>query len=310
MLNFPHTTLVVLAAGVVFSLAETTAQETNRSERAAVVFDSNRDGEGGIFVMDSNGGNVRRVVLTPAGKTSGFPDWSPDRRKIAFASDRDGPMEIYVVNVDGTHIQRLTHSMTGVGNINPDWSPDGSKIAFAVQSPPGRSGKIHVMNADGSGQHPLTPGELRAGFPAWSPDGKKLAFASFQTFAIYVMNADGSEARPITHAPPGAANVATNAPAWSPDGKKILFDTTWGGDWDIWVIDADGSNQRQLTRIGANTARAAWSRDGKRIAFHSTRDRPTGNDFTDFEIYAMDADGSQVRRLTSNTAFDAHPDWR
>ncbi len=77
------------------------------------------------------------------------------------------------------------------------------------------------------------------------------------------------------------------------------------------MIDADGSNQRQLTRIGgANTARATWSRDGSSIAFHSTRDRPTGNDFTDFEIYVMNADGSQVRRLTSNMMFDGHPDWR
>lgn len=309
MFNLRHTLLVVLALGAVLIVPATTAQEANRSERDAIVFDSNRDGEAGIFVMDSNGANVRRVVLAPSGRMSGFPDWSPDRERIAFASDRDGPMEIYVVNVDGTNIQRLTHSPTEIANLLPDWSPDGSKIA-AVQSPLGSSREIHVMNVDGSNDNPVTPTMLRAGFPAWSPDGTKLAFASYQTFNIYVMNADGSEALPITHAPPGAANVPTNAPAWSPDGKRIMFDTRWGGDWDIWLIDADGSNQRQLTRVGANTARAAWSPDGKSIVFHSTRDRPTGNGFTDSEIYAMDADGSQVRRLTSNGASDGHPDWR
>jgi TolB protein len=276
-----------------------------------IVFDSNRDGQDGIFVMDAEGANVTRIVLTPVGRMSGFPDWSPDGKKIAFASNRDGPTEIYVVNLDGTDLQRLTRSMPGVESISPDWSPDGGRIAFVVQSLPGELQEIHVMNADGSQRHSVTAGELRASFPAWSPDGQRIAFSSRQTRALYVMNADGSEARPITHRPlEGAANAVPNAPAWSPDGKRIIFDGRWGGDWDIWTIDADGANQRQLTQVGADTARAAWSPDGKRIAFHSTRDRPTGKQPADYEIYVMDADGSNVRRLTSNSAFDAHPDWR
>jgi len=121
------------------------------------------------------------------------------------------------------------------------------------------------------------------------------------------MDSDGSDARPITHS--HGQGVVYNAPAWSPDGKRIVFDSRRGGDWDIFVMDADGSNERQLTRSEGVNSRPAWSRDGKRIAFHSTRDRPTGNERMDFEVYVMDADGSHVRRLTSNTAFDGHPDW-
>ena len=192
-------------------------------------------------------------------------------------------------------------------NDSPDWSPDGRQIAF--RSGPYGADHIAVMNADGSDRRALTP-PTGTSFPAWSPDGLKLAFARTEIGKrdIYVMNADGSDARAITQSAGRAQQLG--GVAWSPDGTRILFDTRWGGDWDLWVVNADGSGQRQLTRVGADTARAAWSPDGKRIAFHSTRDKPTGSQIMDYEIYVMDADGSNIRRLTFNKAFDAHPDWR
>jgi TolB protein len=296
MFGFVRNAMVAVIVSVVLG-----AQQIRPAESDAIVFDSERDGQAGIFVMDADGNKVRRVLLTPSGKDS------------AFASNRDGLWDIYVIRADGTALRRLTQTTVANGgdepeNDSPDWSPDGKQIAFRS----GLYGAAHidVMNADGSNRRALTPPELRASFPAWSPDGLKLAFACNQVGKrdIYVMNADGSEARPITHSPAPARTV--NGVAWSPDGKRILFDSRWGGDWDIWVVNADGSDQRQLTRVGADTARAAWSPDGKRIAFHSTRDRPTGNQNMDYEIYVMDSDGSNVRRLTSNKAFDAHPDWR
>ena len=245
-------------------------------------------------------------------RKAGFPIGRPDRREIAFASDRDGLSEIYIIGADGTGLRRLTHTTVANSgdepeNDSPDWSPDGRRIAF--RSGPYGADHIDVIEVDGSDRRRLTP-PTGASFPAWSPDGLTLAFARTEIGKrdIYLMNADGSNPRVITQSNGRAQRLG--GVAWSPDGKHILFDTRWGGDWDLWVVNADGSDQRQLTRAGADTARAAWSPDGKRIVFHSTRDRPTANQLMNYEIYVMDADGANIRRLTSNKAFDAHPDWR
>jgi dipeptidyl aminopeptidase/acylaminoacyl peptidase len=91
-------------------------------------------------------------------------------------------------------------------------------------------------------------------------------------------------------------------PDWSPDGSKIAFISDRDGDYEIYVIDADGTNVTQLTRNTAWDRGPDWSPDGSKIAFHSDRD-------SDFEIYVMDADGTNVTQLTRNTAWDRGPDW-
>ena len=92
-------------------------------------------------------------------------------------------------------------------------------------------------------------------------------------------------------------------PSWSPDGSQIAFDSDRDGNWEIYVMDADGSNPTNLTNNAADDQRPAWSPDGSKIAFHSNRD---GN--LD-EIYVMDADGSNPIRLTNNTDNDHCPSW-
>lgn len=116
------------------------------------------------------------------------------------------------------------------------WSPDGSRIAFVR----GKSrNDIYVVNADGSGQARLAAGEN----PAWSPDGERITFEqkSFSGYTsgytyIYVMNYDGS-----------GLTVLANGydPAWSPDGNRIAFSR--GGE--IYVMNADGSQEKRLTKV-------------------------------------------------------------
>ncbi|MBN1680701.1 MAG: PD40 domain-containing protein [Anaerolineae bacterium] len=85
-------------------------------------------------------------------------------------------------------------------------------------------------------------------------------------------------------------------------GGHIAFGSDRDGDWDIYVMNPDGSNVRQLTLNTDDDFRPAWSPDGRQIAFHSDRDG-------DYEIYVMNADGSNVRQLTFNTAADVHAAW-
>jgi Tol biopolymer transport system component len=110
------------------------------------------------------------------------------------------------------------------------------------------------------------------------------------------MNADGSNRTPLTNA------GFYEDPVWSPDGTKITFYSYRYDNFDVYVMNANGSNQVRLTNHPAFDAGADWSPDGTRLVFQSERDGNT-------EIYVMNADGSNQARLTTNTVFDAGPAW-
>ena len=113
-----------------------------------IAFMSQRDRNDGIYVMNADGSDQRKVLDSEDGF---WPVWSPDGQQIAFMSRRDGNSEIYVMNADGSDQQNLTRHAASDGS--PAWSPDGQRIAFTSRG----SGvsEIHVMNADGSGRRNL-----------------------------------------------------------------------------------------------------------------------------------------------------------
>ena len=241
-----------------------------------------------VYVMNADGSGKARLTSDPSGE--GGLAWSPDGQKIAFArGGAGGNSEIYVMNVDGSEQRRLTSEAWG-GELA--WSPRGNKIAFVSR----RDGnaEIYLMNADGSGLRRLTRNTVGDRNPVWSPDGRRIAFEN--NWQVNVMNADGSRQRRLTRN--GGRNFV---PAWSPDGQQIAFERRLGrkkygpcngcgraSTFEIWVMNADGSGQRRLTKQGAQPG---WSPDGQEIGFMSERG---GNP----EIYVMNADGSQQRNLT------------
>ena len=238
-----------------------------------IAFDSDRDGNSEIYVMNADGSGVTR--LTDNDAIDSFPTWSPDGRRIAFSSTRDGSFEVYVMNADGSGVTRLTDN--DARDWSPAWSPDGRHIAF--ESTRDGNSEIYVMNADGSGVTRLTYNGAADGTPAWSPDGRRIAFASGGrgNSEIYVMDASG-----VIRLTDNDASDVT--PAWSPDGLRIAFASEREGNLEIYVMNADGSGVTRLTYNGANGLFPDWSPDGRRIAFHSNRDGR-------MDIYVMNAAG-------------------
>jgi Tol biopolymer transport system component len=201
---------------------------------------------------------------------------------------------------------------------HPSWSPDGRTIAFTVFRWPDGAAELFLMNADGSRQRTLkAAGQTWGQTLAWSPDGRKLAFVrerDRRNDDVYIINADGSAQRRLARGVRRTVNVTPGpAPAWSPDGRRIAFvsdrdDGTFAytrdsrDGADVYVMNADGSRQRRLTRNAFYDGAPTWSPDGQRIAFVSTRD---GNQ----EIYVMNADGSGQWNLTQGPGGGSSPAW-
>jgi len=286
-------------------------------ERFRIVFESHRDGNGEIYVMDTDGRHPKNLTNSPEWE-DGFPVCSPDGSKILFGSNRDfnkyGDGGSYVMNADGSN-PRLIH----IGGGFPRWSSDGSKIVYTDDNP----GEIYVMDADGSNPKNLTNNPAHDCSPCWSPNGGKIAFHSNRdgNFDIHVVDADGSNTMNLTEHP---ANDFW--PIWSPDSSKIAFDSNRDGNLEIYVMNADGSNVIRLTNSPEDDCVSEWSPDGRKIAFDSVRDwwkekihwrerrRRFGKVGVMFprdmrEIYVMDADGSNQIRLTHNRVMDRRPSW-
>ncbi len=142
--------------------------------------------------------------------------------------------------------------------------------------------------------------------PVWSPDGSRVAFWSNRDGSkeIYLMDAGGSNVKRLTN------NLSDDVnPAWSPDGSKILFESERDGNREIYVMDADGGNQVRLTRHDAVDSTGAWSPDGSQIAFASNRDTGLPYNPYNMDIYVMNADGSNVKRIVDDPEYDVGPQW-
>jgi len=218
------------------------------------------------------------------------------------------------MNADGSNIKRITFDGPECDDIYPAWSPDGTQIAFSREIWGKKdtwnivSNGIYVMDSDGANMKRLTESFDRS--PDWSPDGKKIAYylANWNgPGQIWVMNADGGNRKMIYD--------WGYFPDWSPDGTKIVFSSerfAWqagqGITCDICVMDIDGLNVKVLTEPGpSGEFYPRWSPDGKKIVFSSDRDCLNNHNYS---IYIMNADGSDIQRITTNTTgWDKHPDW-
>jgi len=286
------------------------AQAAFPGENGRVAFTAFAGDRQDIFTIGSDGLDLRNLTNDPNTDTDAA--YSPDGSRIVFSSLRDGDAEIYTVAVNGTGVTQLT---TTGGNVDPSFSPEG-RIVFTNF----RDGNadIFVMNGDGSGQTRLTDNADIDSEPVFSPDGSKIAFQSFRDHAdppapeIYIMDADGTNETRLTFSPldaEGNANPTTvgNAdPDFSPDGSRIAFVSRRDNNNEIYTMNVDGSDQRNLTKSAPVDLEPVYSPDGSRIAFRSnnrTEDRVQ-------QIFTIDAgDGSDIVQLTNDPGTKILDDW-
>jgi TolB protein len=184
-------------------------------------------------------------------------------------------------------------------DTSPAWSPDGARIAFASNRD-GITG-IYVMDVSGSDLHRVTASDESGLLPAWSPDGTRIAYTAVRQGGIgdiAVIDLNQPDQPPINLT---NSDAFDSEATWSPDGSTIAFRSDADGSEDIWIMNADGSNPRNLTNSPETTETApAWSPDGTRLAYAAK---------TGFQIrlYVVDlaADGA-ITQLT-DFRFD---NWR
>jgi TolB protein len=215
----------------------------------SIVYTSYRSGLPDIFVSHIYAGTMD--VLTKNSGNNFVPQFSPDGTRIAFISTRDGNSEIYVMNRDGSNVQRLTNNPAI--DATTTWSPTGAQIAFTSE----RTGtpQVYIMNVDGSGLRRVSF-ETYADRATWSPPPlNEIAFSARTGpgFDIKILNIASGETRQITF-----GEGTNESPAWAPNGRHLAFMSTRQGRSQVFTVDRDGRNLRQITRDGNNTT-PHWS---------------------------------------------------
>ena len=268
-------------------------------------------------VASAQGPQVTRLTNI----VNAYPHPSPDGRRVVFQSDRTGAPQIHVMDADGGNVQQLTDEPKGAET--PKWSPDGTLILYASYLGEDNN-DVFVMNADGTGKRQLTDGPGYDGHASWSADGERIIFNSDRTspdltvpwnqrwHEIFSMRADGSDVSQHTH----NQTICTYS-GFSPDQQRIVYRKVTDGpamSWDltlgernseIFVSQADGTGEMNISNNAAFDGWPVWSPDGTLIAFASNRAGPANVG----QLYVMTPDGLDLRRITTGPQGYAQPAW-
>ena len=281
--------------------------------------------------------NIRR--LTNGGENA-EAYFSHDGRWLTFQSTRDGRTcdQQYVMRTDGSGVRRISN---GAGKTTCGYFFNGDRQLFFASThahgaacPPRPDPSqgyvwgldkfdIYTIDRDGTTLRRLTHNDVYTAEGTLSPDGRTIVFTSLKDgdLDIYTMNVDGSNVRRLTTTP-----GYDGGPFFSPDGKRIVYrayhptDTTElrtyqnllrqelvrPNKMEIWVMNADGSDQHQVTSLGGANFAPFFTPDGRRIIFSSNYKNPRSRNF---DLYLVNADGTGLEQVTTNPDFDGFPQF-
>ncbi len=199
-----------------------------------------------LYSIDPDGKNLREIASVP-GRA---PTLSPDGSRLLYMVGTWTATRLTVSWLDGSNVQQITDGSSIAWNNH--WSPDGKRIAYTSRNDPKSELAIFVMNADGTGRRQVShfaPGAGNAQWPVWSPDGSQLAIQVNRLQSndahIWVVDVKTGDAHKLAaHDQP----YLDETPCWFRDGKRITFQSNRTGRMEVWVMNADGSGQRQITR--------------------------------------------------------------
>jgi TolB protein len=328
-MRFPRVIAALLASGVISSSAAAPL-------RPAVVFVSTRDNPQGtlmdsseIYVMDADYSNVRRLTSDHFGDT--MPALSPDGTRIVFDSNRmrtegqpGNTQHLFLMQADGSNLTPLTWGSSAT------WSPDSKRVAFHASAeggaPPIRvepgapapDSDVFVMNVADFLEKATPPRNLTS-TPGlieddadWSPDGRSIVFTrragtskgsnatNDPTTELFMIAADG-RGQPVRLT---NNQEEERAPAWSPDGKRLVFVARRGGrDFELCLMNADGTGFKQLTDNAVGDLTPTWSLDGLDIMWN--RILAPGR----YQIFTIHADGTGEAQITDTPGLNAFAKW-
>ena len=294
-------------------------------------------GNNAIYTIKADGSDERRLTIEPVDDSQ--PTWSPDGGRIAFSRVD----EVWVMDADGSNASVLAEADEDVFSVHGlEWSPDGASILYEMLKVTGQGVNLYtVAVSDGSVTY-LAQNEIMSNYATWSPDSAHILFTSDRERSaaeLRLKEVFGAKPRRVVGgynlgAPvwsPDSSVIALSAeidgddgiftvggdghgltylstesggrrPAWSPDGARLAYEL----DGDIWVMNADGANPKQLTHEPVEEEYPLWSPDGQRIAYQKAYSTTLSVGGRMDAIFAMRADGSAQTQLTG---YDLVLNW-
>jgi Tol biopolymer transport system component/DNA-binding winged helix-turn-helix (wHTH) protein len=281
-------------------------------ERFLVVNDTKAPGQpDGLYLFSLEDGSKRHLVTPPQGyESDSWPRFSPDGKSLAFIRQKGSPSEsvedyniadLYILDLQTLNARRLTHDNVTMAGV--DWMPDGRHLVFA--STRGFGGRhLWIIPASGGTPQLFEAGLGIAEHPSIARHGKTRIVWALAPMDASIWRVPGPLGDPNTPAVRVDQSTAKDFYAqFSPDGRQIAFVSTRSGVHELWIVDADGSNLRQLTFMKRPmTIGAGWSPDGQWLTFAAVAN---GN----FNIHIVQAAGGFPRQVTNEADDHLSPSF-